>query len=266
MANFKRTIWESRLVENYNEISDLHLLTTAPTEMDGQSITFNRVGAGTVSQYEGSINWEDIDTEPVSMTFEHKYYFAGKIDDIDKAQTNLAIVDAFAADQVAEMSTKADTYTYAKYVAGAGTKKSNVAFSTPEDLYNAIVDLGTALGKKKVPIANRYVVIGWDALGLLCKDKRFTHNPDVLVNGIVNGQKINGMTIVVSANIADNTILAFYKGAVGFGQQIQKVEGLRLQDAFADGVRGLNVAGAAVLNPNGVASLTYTMGIESGSY
>lgn len=259
MANFVRTIWESRLVENFNEISVLHLLATAPTEMNGSSVTFNRAGVGTVSNYTGSINWNDIDTTPVTMTFEHKKYFADKIDDIDKAQTNIAVVDEFAVGQVAKLSEAADTYAYDKYATGAGSKITDKEIAAPEDLYDAIVDLGVALGNKKVPVANRFVVIDWTALGLLCKDKRFAHNPDVLANGIVNGQKINGMTVVVSANLPANTVIALYKGAVGFGQQINELEGMRLQDAFADGIRGLSVAGAAVLNPDGVASLTYTI-------
>jgi len=257
--NFVRKLWEARLVEMFNNVSVLETITTAPTDMTGSSIVFNMVAGGEIKDYTGEIEWGDIDTEPVEMTFEFKKYFADKIDDVDKAQTNIAIVDAFASAQANKISAAADAYAYAKYAAGAGTKLDAVTVDAPEAIYDAIVDLGVALGKKGVPVANRYVVIGWDALGLLQKDKRFTHNPEVLANGIVNGQKINGMTIIVSANAPANTLMALYKGAVGFGKQIDKLEGRRLENAFADGVRGLTVGGAAVLNANGVATVTYTL-------
>lgn len=257
--NFVRKLWEARLVEMFNNVSVLETITTAPTDMTGSSIVFNMVAGGEIKDYTGEIEWGDIDTEPVEMTFEFKKYFADKIDDVDKAQTNIAIVDAFASAQANKISAAADAYAYAKYAAGAGTKLDAVTVDAPEAIYDAIVDLGVALGKKNVPVANRYVVIGWDALGLLQKDKRFTHNPEVLANGIVNGQKINGMTIIVSANAPANTLMALYKGAVGFGKQIDKLEGRRLENAFADGVRGLTVGGAAVLNANGVATVTYTL-------
>ncbi len=256
--NFNRKIWETALIENFGETSVLHLITTAPSEMTASSIVFNKVNAGTVSKYEGKVAWEAIDTTPVEMTFDFKDYFAGTIDDVDKAQSNLSVVDEYANAQSIKMSEAADTYAYAKFAAGAGTKLT-AEITAAENIYDAIVDLGVALGKKKVPVANRYVVIGWDALGLLQKDKRFTHNPDVLANGIVNGQKINGMTIVVTANAPANTIIALYKGAVGFGTQINELEALRLQDSFANGIRGLNVGGAVVLNADGVATTTYTI-------
>ena len=256
--NFLRTIWETRLVKAFENVSVLDMITTAPSEMTGSSVVFNRVGAGDIKDYDGEIEWGDIDTVPVTMTFDFKKYFADKVDDVDKAQTNLAVVDEFAVAQVNKIGAAADAYAYAKYAAGAGTKLDAVTVDAPEAIYDAIVDLGVALGKKNVPVANRYVVIDWDALGLLQKDKRFTHNPEVLANGIVNGQKINGMTIVISANAPANTLIALYKGAVGFGKQIDELEAMRLQSDFADGVRGLTVGGAAVLNANGVATVTYT--------
>lgn len=257
--NFVRKIWETRLVEAFKNVSVLDLITTAPTEMTGSSIVFNRVDGGDIKDYNGSIEWGDADTTPVEMTFEFKKYFADKVKDVDKAQTNIAVIDEFAVAQANKVGAAADAYAYAKYAAGAGTKLTAVTAATPEAIYDAIVDLGVALGKKNVPVANRYVVIDWDALGLLQKDKRFTHNPEVLANGIVNGQKINGMTIIVSANAPVHTLVALYKGAVGFGKQIDELEAMRLQSDFADGVRGLTVGGAAVLNDAGVATVEYTI-------
>ena len=258
--NFTRKIWEARLIQHFNEVSVLPLIATAPSEMTASSIVFNKVNAGTVNDYTGVVDWEKIDTTPIEMTFDFKKYFAGTVDDVDKAQSgNMATLDGFASAQSKLVSEAADAYAYAKFAAGAGTKITNKTITTPEGMYDYIVDLGVALGKKKVPASNRYVVIGWDALGLLQKDKRFTHNPEVLANGVVNGQKINGMTIIVTANAPAGTVIALYKGAVGFGQQINELEAMRLQGAFADGVRGLNVAGAVVLNADGVATLTYTI-------
>ena len=86
--------------------------------------------------------------------------------------------------------------------------------------------------------------------------RRYQHKNKIL---LVDGQKINGMTLIVTANAPAGTVIALYKGAVGFGQQINELEAMRLQGAFADGVRGLNVAGAVVLNADGVATLTYTI-------
>ena len=67
------------------------------------------------------------------------------------------------------------------------------------------------------------------------------------------------MSVVVSNSAPAKTLVAMHKSAVGFGQQIAELEGMRLQNAFADGVRGLVVGGACVLNADGVATATYTV-------
>lgn len=106
-------------------------------------------------------------------------------------------------------------------------------------------------------------MINADVLGLLSKDDRFTSNPNVLENGVVEGQKINGMQVVVSEEIPNVTgklkIMALHKSAVGFAKQIEKTEAIRLESSFSDGVRGLFVYGAEVLRPEAMAVLTATV-------
>ena len=259
MSNFVRKIWEARLINHYSEASVLSAITTAPTSMSANAIVFNKVNVGSIKDYDGKVDWEAIDTEPVEMLFECKKYFAGSVDDIDKAQTNIDVIDAFASANMGEVITAQDRYAYGKYADGAASKLGEKAITSTYGIYDLIVDLGVALGEKNVPVTNRAVAIGWEALGLLEKDARFTHNPEVLANGIVKGQKINGMTVVVSNSAPAKTLVAMHKSAVGFGQQIAELEGMRLQGAFADGVRGLVVGGACVLNADGVATATYTV-------
>ena len=261
---FVRKIWEARLLDLYTEVSPLSVISTAPDDMTANSIVFNRAKAGTVSDYAGTVSWEALDTDKVEMLFDCKKYFAFTVDDVDKAQSNIAIVDGLARNQANKLGDVTAAYAYAKMADGAGNKTGKnlpaVTLSDTVNIYDAIVDLGTALGKNKVPVSDRYVIIGWDALGMLQKDKRFTHNPEVLENGIISGQKIAGMTLVVTANAPDQTVIAMHKSAFGFGQQINELEAMRLENKFADGIRGLSVAGGAVLNPDGVVACTYSAG------
>ena len=142
MATFSRKLWEARMIQNFSEISVLPLITTAPTDMSAESVTFNRAKAATVKEYNGTVNWDDVDTTKVTMTFDHKHYFATKVDDIDKAQTNLPVLDSTVQSTVAEMSTDNDTYAYAKFVDGAGTRVINKVITNDNGVYDAIVDLG----------------------------------------------------------------------------------------------------------------------------
>ncbi|MBQ4516093.1 MAG: hypothetical protein II978_04810, partial [Clostridia bacterium] len=134
MANFLRKLWEARLIENYNEVSVLNLMTTAPSEMTAEAVVFNKMGAGTINDYEGTVNWEDVDTSDVTMLFDFKKYFAAKVGDIEAAQTNVELIDNFAVKQSAEMSERVDAYAYAKFAAGAGSKIADKTISAAEDV------------------------------------------------------------------------------------------------------------------------------------
>ena len=144
-----------------------------------------------------------------------------------------------------------------KLLIGSSSAKKKV---TAASAYDYIVDLGTMLSKKKVPKVNRFVTVNADYLGLLSKDKRFTANPKVLEKGVVEGQTINGMQVMCSEELPANVIIANHKSAIGAAKQINEVEAMRLQNKFADGIRGLCVYGDKVLRDDASAALYFEVG------
>jgi hypothetical protein len=261
---FKSTVWEARLIHNFKSVSIADLITTKPTKIEGSKIVFNRVGAGNVGDYSGTINWEEVATTPVEMPLAQKKYFAFSLDDVDSAQLSADVIDATTGEHAGLISEAIDAYTLNVAVAGvvAGNKIGSVATKkdvTIETAYDYIVDLGTLLGKAKAPKADRFVVVDNTYLNLLQKDDRFTKNPEVLANGIVENAKINGMTLVVSEEVGANRVVALHKSAVGYGKQIDSIEAMRLEGAFADGVRGLCLFDSVVLRPEAIAVLNYTV-------
>lgn len=261
--NFAKTVWEARVLDNFHNTAIASVISTPPASMTGSSIVFNRAASGTIGDYTGAITWNDLNTEKIEMTFGFKKYFAFACDDVDKAQTDLDVIDATTREHSAKLAEAADAYVLGIAKSGAsssvGTSASKKQIYTPEEMYDYICDCGAQLGANKAPLTDRYVVVPSAALNLLSKDRRFTLNPEVLANGVVQGAKINGMTVVVSENIPENTVICLHKSALGWGSQLDEVEALRLPDAFADGVRGLMVGGAAVLNPAGVCVLYYSI-------
>lgn len=87
VQNFKPTLWEGALLHNFHSVSTADAVCVKPSEINGNKVIFNRVGAGTIKDYEGTIEWDDINTTPIEMTFDKKKYFAFSLDDCDKAQT-----------------------------------------------------------------------------------------------------------------------------------------------------------------------------------
>lgn len=264
VQNFKKTLWEGALLANFHNVAVVDTITTKPSQKDGEKIIFNRVGAGAIKDYTGSIAWDEINTTPVEMTFTQKKYFAFALDDVDKAQLVGEVMKATTQEHGAVLAETIDDYVLGKAIAGVKAANKIGSATTKKTVnktnaYDYIVDLGTKLNKNKVPKIDRFVVINSDYLGLLSKDDRFTKNPTVLENGIVEGQKINGMQVVVSEELADGQVVALHKSAIGYDKQVNEMEAMRLQNAFADGIRGLTVYDAVVLRDEAIAILYYTL-------
>lgn len=264
--NFKPTLWEGALIANFHSVSIADVLATRPTEIKGNKVIFNRIAGGTLKDYEGQVDWEDINTTPVEMLFDKKKYFAFALDDVDKVQLRSEVMTATTKEHAAVLAETYDKDFFAALEAGtkikigsAGTKKK----VTPASAYDYLVDMGTELSKKKVPKTNRFVTVNAEYLGLLSKDKRFTANPKVLENGVVEGQTINGMQVMCSEELPKNVVLANHKSAIGAAKQLEEMEAMRLQSKFADGIRGLCVYGDKVLREDASVVLYYEIGTSA---
>ena len=260
--NFKATLWEGALLANFHSVSVADAVSTKPTKIQGNKVIFNRVGAGAIKDYEGSISWDEINTTPIEMTFDKKKYFAFSLDDCDKVQLVADVMGATTAEHAAVLAETYDKDFYTTLVSGVKSTNKIGSASAKKDvssvnIYDYIVDLGTILSKNKVPKTDRYVTVDAEILGLLSKDRRFTPNPVVLQNGIVEGQVINGLKVVCTEEKPANQIVAHYKGAIGATKQLDEMEAMRLQNSFADGVRGLCMYGSKVLREDAVAVLYY---------
>ncbi|HDX9706387.1 TPA: hypothetical protein ROY17_004086 [Bacillus thuringiensis] len=267
VATFIPTIWEARLMANFHKRSIADLITTKPTKIVGNKIVFNRVGDVKVKDYAGTVEWDDTNPKPTELNMDQKKYFAFKVDDVDAVQAAGNLIDPHTQEAGAVLQETVDTFVLGLH---KGAHKDNTigSDSAPIELsaknaYDYIVDIGTKLNMKKVPKTERFVVINSQVLGLLSKDDRFTRQPVILENGVVEGQVINGMQVVVSEEIASTAgkykVLGLHKSAIGHGKQLDETEAMRLQGAFADGIRGLMVYGSGVLRPESLAVLTATI-------
>ncbi|WIL49936.1 phage capsid protein [Bacillus bombysepticus] len=267
VATFIPTIWEARLMANFHKRSIADLITTKPAKIEGNKIIFNRVGAVNVKDYSGSVEWDDTNPSKVEINMDQKKYFAFKVDDVDAVQAAGDLIDPHTQEAGSVLQETVDTFVLGLYT---GAHKDNVIGTdsaaielSPKNAYDYIVDLNTKLNMKKVPKTERFTIINSQVLGLLSKDDRFTKQPVILENGVVEGQVINGSQIVVSEEIHNTSgkykIVALHKSGIGHGKQLNETEAQRLQNSFADGVRGLMVYGAGVLRPESLAILTATI-------
>ena len=259
--SFKKVLWEAGLITEFRKISIAELVSTKPARTDGSKVIFNRLTTGDIKDYTGKIDWDSVNTTPTEMVFDKKKYFAIAMEDLDAIQAVKDVMQDTIADEAAKMKEQEDIDFFATVAAGASSTigKTKAVVLNAKNVYDNIVDMGTKLSKNKVPKVNRFVVVDAEILGILAKDDRFTKNPTVLENGIVEGQKINGLQVIQSEELPAGTILGMHKSAAGFGRQLSETEALRLQTSFADGVRGLDAYGSIVLRKEAIIALKYTL-------
>lgn len=267
MANIvKKDLFEAGLIQSFKEVSVAEAITQKPSRVDGKSITFTKMGTVELHDYTGSINEDEIETDPIVILMDKQKYFAVAVDDIDQVFSTAELLLPITDEASYAIKENVETAIYAKAVATAkaenviGTTGAPELLASPEMVYDAIVDLGTKLDDNNVPVVNRYVIAKPEIVNMLAKDPRvLLHaNQAVLPNGIT-AIDINGMKVIKSTFAPANTVVCLHNSAIGFGKALDKVEAYRSQKAFADVLRGLVVYGLETLRPEAIAVLHYNI-------
>ena len=260
LDSFKPELWESAILEEYKGICVADAITVAPSRVDGVKAIFNRVSVlNGVQDYEGTVTYEGINTAATELLFDQRKYFAYKMADIDAAQLVGDVMMPIARDMAYDLKRVVDAAVLNEAVKEAKTKVESVSIANVEDTYNEIVDLGTALDELDVPENDRVVICRPEYVNILAKDKRVIDNANVLPNGIVQGMNVNGMQVIKTTACPKGKVIVMHKTAIGYGKQLEKLEGLRLESSFDDAIRGLLVFGVKALRPEAVVVMSYTL-------
>ncbi len=263
--NFKPTLWEGALLSLFHSNSIAQAMMTKPTNKNGEKVVFTFVQEGTISDYDGTVDWKDINTVNKELLFDKQKYFAIKLDDVDAVQTRADVLRPTVEEHTSLLLEQFDRDFFKTLTDGAVVKigsTSNKIKVNASNVYDKIVDMATELRKRKVPKSDCFVTVSAEILGLLAKDRRFTGNPVVLANGFVEGQKVSGLQVMTSEELPANKMVAHHVSAAGGDKQIDKVEAMRLESSFSDGVRGLMKYGFTRLRDNAVVVLHYDLGAE----
>lgn len=260
--NFIPQVWSARLIANLDKNFVYPLCVNRDYEGEirglGDTVNINQIGNVTVKDYNGSITKaEDLTSTQKKLVIDKAKYFNFKVDDIDRLQANVDLIDKAMGRASVAIADVIDT-DIASLTTEAGTKlgvstSAPLMIDTPEKAYDLLVDVKVALNKANAPKEGRFVVVSPEFLGMLEKDARFTRHEGVLANGVVG--VVAGMEVRESNNVPYNegqkefTILAGSESAIAYAGQITQIEPYRPQDSFSDAVKGLYCYGVKVLEP-----------------
>ena len=273
VKNFIPQIWSARLLAHLDKIHVYAGLVNRDYEGEikqfGDTVKINQIGDITIKKYTGAAidAPDDLTGEQDTLTIDQANYFNFAIKDVDNAQTNPKLMNEAMARAAYGLNDTVDSLLAGIMVAGAagaiGSDESPFV-PTKDDAYDLLVDLGTELTEKNVPLVGRWVVVPPFYHGLLQKESRFVGNGTDVNMAILQGGHIGaaaGFQIYVSNNVP-NTEGAKYKilggtnAGASFAEQITETEGYRPESNFSDAVKGLHLCGVKVLQKNALATLT----------
>jgi len=266
IENFKPTIWRARLLENLREAHVLANVTNREYEGDissaGDTVKINSIGNISVSNYDGtSINYEELEDSSIKLVIDQEKYFAFKIDDVDAAQSNANQMDEAMRESSHALIQESDKYLAGLYT-DATTQLTNGSMQAA-DVYENVSEITKELSLLNVPMDSpKWMIVEPSVYQkmLLAEIENSTDNISTLGDGAV--MHTMGYDVYVSNNLESNHSMAGTYRALAFAEQVLDTEALRLEDYFADAVRGLYVYGAKVIRPDELVDLNWTTAAE----
>jgi len=273
VQNFVPQLWSARLLANLEKAHIFANLVNRDYEGEikqgGDRVKINTIGRITIGDYVPNTDMtspEDVTSTQTELVIDQYKYFNFQVDDVDKAQANISLMDKYLVQAGFDMAQEIDeaivnkAYPLATNTVGSDTTPLVL---TKENVYDTLVDMSVLLDEKNVAMNDRFVVIPAFAKGMVQKSAEFTSasalGDSVKTKGYIG--EIAGFEVFVSANLpnvagAKYKVLAGHRMAITFAEQIVEVEAYRPEKRFADAVKGLHVFGIGVVQPDALVTLT----------
>lgn len=214
-----------------------------------------------------NITYTSLAPKSQDLVIDQKKFFAFKIDDVAKVQSNMDIMEAHLVNAKKAIEEVQDSYLLAMHTDvtesnTVGSESSPITLDK-STIYEHFVKLSLALkNSDAVHTGVRpWVVINPNIESYLLQSPEFIKAYNVADKTLRDGAigRIAGIDVLVSTNLTDIDnkyyVLAGTNDAITFASQLAKIESLRDKDSFSDLVRGLYLYGAKTVQPKALAKM-----------
>jgi len=288
-GNFIPEIWSGKLIENFYDATVLAAISNTDYEGEirqyGDTVNIRTTPEITIRTYTKgqTLQVENPDKPKLQLLIDKGEYFSCIEDDVDKVQSDIALMDTWSKDASERMKIKIDQRVLTDLLpdiastnkgASAGRITGNIDLGTTgspiaiskTNVLDYIVDLGTVLDEANAPEAGRFLVIPAKMAGMIkksdLKDASITGDSmSVIRNGRLG--MIDRFTIYMSHNLSVSSgkfsLIAGHKMGFTFASQMTNMETIRSESTFGNIVRGLQVYGYKVVKPEALAQGIVTL-------
>ena len=279
LQNFIPTIWSNEILKTFETSHIMANLCNRNYEGDisqmGDSIKIGSIGDITVSSYtknSTSLTVQELQVAQTVLLIDQAKYFAFQVDDVDKAQANVNVMQEAMRKAAYKLSETVDLAIARLYGSAANTI-TDASFDAAL-AFDTIALANQYLSEAGVPRNGRWLVLPPWAITKLILAKVLNTEGSVDANGELNNGfvgRVMGFNVYESNNLyqtgtapAYTTIaLAGVNEAISYAEQVVSVEAYRHPDYFQDNIKGLHVYGYKVVQPKGLVALSLAYAAET---
>lgn len=281
-GGFTPELWSAKLnveLDNHGKYMDIvNHKYEGEIKNKGDKVYFYTLGDLTVTDYDptasgfSGITYADPTGDKQYLEISQQKIIPFKVDDIQKVQSNIDLVNQYIRRIAVAASQTKDNYIHGLAVANATTKRNSVSplELTAANVWGEICAMYAVLGRKNALVngvdysgKRPALVVTPEIEGIIKQCSQFFANAvgaEVLRKGQIG--TLGGFDVFVDTNIATvkvgtgttakqtQTMVALTSDAITYAEQITKTETLRDKDEVGDFVRCLLVYGGKVANPD----------------
>jgi hypothetical protein len=288
-GNFIPEIWSGKLIENFYDATVLAAIANTDYEGEirqhGDTVNIRTTPEITIKTYvKGqTLSVENPDKPKLQLIIDKGEYFACIEDDVDKVQSDIALMDQWSKDASERMKIKIDQRVLTDILPGisalnkgatAGRISGDIDLGTTgsalaidkTNVIDLIVDMGTVLDEANAPEQDRFLVIPAKMAGYIkrsdLKDASLTGDS---MTPLRNGRlgMIDRFTLYVSHNLNVSSgkfsVVGGHKMGFTFASQMTNMETIRSETTFGNIIRGLQVYGYQVVKPEALTQAVITL-------
>lgn len=264
-------IWSKKLLKKFYSSTVLTEVTNTDYEGEisgqGSKVIIRVKPTVNIGNYtvNGTINYQDLQDNKTELPIDKAKYYAFKIDDVDKAQMDINLMNEATADASVQLKIHIEKELFAQvYTEVGSTIAASGAYAAIDkiNVLDWIVEAGTKLDELNIGEEGRFIVVPpWVAAMIKKSDLK-----DASLSGEGSSTYLKGkigmidrFTVYSSNNLFSNATttqcLAGTRDAITFASQFVKTENTRLQDTFGDAIRGLKVYGFKTILPQALVGM-----------
>jgi hypothetical protein len=274
---FKPEIWSARLLRHLDRVLVYAQPSVCNRDWEGEiaeagdTVHIQKVGNPTILDYVPGVDMpapERPDGETLALVVDQFKAFNVALDDVDAAQVNVALLDRFAERAGVGLAQAIDAYVAALQVLAVPAGNQVGLDATPIAVaadgsgdytpYQLAVELRRLLAGNDAPLDNLWMAIDADLEAEFLKDEQYIDTATRTETRTGQIGQVAGFDVLRTTGTPKTANATKILGGAGnyattFAHQLTKLEAFRIEAQFGDGVKGLEVYGAKVVEPETLA-------------